>query len=378
MATYAGLVLWNWRPLFANEPMDSLENVATLNTFTGSTDESWFYLVSVVIEARAGPLMPLMLEAMAAARRDDGAVVTECLRTLAERLDELGSLLERMYENCDAHVFYHRIRPFLAGSKNMADAGLPRGVQFDDGSGHQPYVQFSGGSNAQSSVIQFFDLVLDVQHRPTGVKGTGGTDGGVASHQTSGSPPSSNNFLDEMRKYMPGPHRRFLEHVASVANVREYVASRGADRGLVTAFDACLAMLRVFRDKHIQMVSRYIIVKSREPRASPAPASPKLQRTNIAHGSSSSGSGTTTKTKDGLRGTGGTALIPFLKQARDETGEPAMDAWARRLLNNSGAGPGGRVAQLTKTSEHANGELRIVGLAGTWSVHDSDGGICHW
>ncbi|RJE16357.1 indoleamine 2,3-dioxygenase, partial [Aspergillus sclerotialis] len=33
-----------------------------------------------------------------------------------------------------------------------------------------------------------------------------------------------------------------------------------------------------------------------------------------------------------MRGTGGTALIPFLKQARDETGEPAIDAWARKLL----------------------------------------------
>ena len=88
-----------------------------------------------------------------------------------------------------------------------------------------------------------------------------------------------------------------------------------------------------------------------------------------------------------LRGTGGTALIPFLKQARDETGEPAIDAWARRLLNN---GPGtvmrydspgavqGVGARLTKMGEHASGEREIVGLAGVWSIDDSEGGICHW
>jgi len=79
-----------------------------------------------------------------------------------------------------------------------------------------------------------------------------------------------------------------------------------------------------------------------------------------------------------LRGTGGTALIPFLKQARDETGEPAIDAWARRLLNNGPADPTSSVARLTKMGEHASGEMEIVGLAGTWSVDDSEGGICHW
>jgi indoleamine 2,3-dioxygenase len=79
-----------------------------------------------------------------------------------------------------------------------------------------------------------------------------------------------------------------------------------------------------------------------------------------------------------LRGTGGTALIPFLKQARDETGEPAIDAWARRLLNNGPADPASSVARLTKMGEHASGEMEIVGLAGTWSVDDSEGGICHW
>ena len=98
-----------------------------------------------------------------------------------------------------------------------------------------------------------------------------------------------------------------------------------------------------------------------------------------------------------LRGTGGTALIPFLKQARDETGEPAIDEWARRLLNN---GPGtfgggsisrsgglgfaaaasgtGQGARLTKMAEHASGEREVVGLAGVWRLDDSEGGICHW
>lgn len=190
VATYAGLCLWNFKPLFVDEPIDQLENLYTLTTFTGSLDESWFYLVSVAIEARGAPILPTMLDAIAAARRDDGRTVTACLRSFAERLDDLGSLLQRMYENCDPHVFYHRIRPFLAGSKNMGDAGLPRGVVYEDGSGRETYRQYSGGSNAQSSLIQFFDLVLGVEHRPTGEKRP------EASESEEGtSPPARHNFI---------------------------------------------------------------------------------------------------------------------------------------------------------------------------------------
>ena len=365
VATYAGVCLWNWRPIFTGEPIDTLDNLSTLLTFTGSLDESWFYLISVAIEARAGPIIPMMIDAIGAVRRNDSVTVTHCLRSFAERLDELGGLLERMYESCDPHVFYHRIRPFLAGSKNMAEAGLPNGVIFDDGTGTQPYVQFAGGSNAQSSIIQFFDIVLGVEHRPTGAKRTD------ASDSEGPMPAPSHNFILDMRKYMPGPHKRFLEHVESVANIRQYVELNRSDRALVTAFDACLAMLRAFRDKHIQIVSRYIIIKSRESRSHSRSLSPKqntVQRVNIAN---------TLHSRDSkkLRGTGGTALIPFLKQARDETGEPAIDAWARRLLNNGPAAMNDVVARLGKMSEHTDGEVEVVGLAGTWSVDDSEGGV---
>ncbi|KAF2822120.1 indoleamine 2,3-dioxygenase alpha type [Ophiobolus disseminans] len=371
VATYAGVCLWNWRPLFNGEPMDTLDNLATHMTFTGSLDESWFYLVSVAIEARAGPIVPMMIEAIDAVRRRDTNTVVQALRSFAERLDELGSLLERMYESCDPHVFYHRIRPFLAGSKNMADAGLPEGVMFDDGTGEQPYVQFSGGSNAQSSIIQFFDVVLGVEHRPTGEKRS---DPRPADPGAVQSPP--HGFIQDMRRYMPGPHRRFLEHMEQVTNIREFVNSNRNNRALTTAYDACLAMLRALRDKHIQLVSRYIIIKSRETRSSSRSLSPqqaKTQRVNLANTLARGGS-------KKLRGTGGTALIPFLKQARDETGEPAIDAWARRLLNNGPGDFGGEegVVRMGKVKEGLDGEVQIVGLAGTWSVDDSEGGICHW
>ncbi|KAL8844938.1 MAG: hypothetical protein Q9176_000610 [Flavoplaca citrina] len=392
VATYSAVCLWNFKPIFRDEPIDSLDNLSTLATYTGSLDESWFYLVSVAIEARGAPLIPLMLDAIAAARRNDSRTVITCLQSFAERLDELGSILQKMYENCDPHVFYHRIRPFLAGGKNMAEAGLPNGVLFDDGTDEQEYRQLGGGSNAQSSLIQFFDIILGIEHRPTGEKPRQQSSGSESEGQ---SPPSRHNFIHEMRAYMPGPHRRFLEHASNVANIRDFVENNSANHDLTIAYDACLAMLRALRDKHIQLVSRYIIVKSREsrsgtrslsPRAAPQPArqnvaSATSSLSKVASKSNSSDSNThnTKSTSKKLRGTGGTALIPFLKQARDETGEPAIDVWARRILSNAPAGEGAQgFAALGKTGEHKDGTVEIVGLAGTWAMDDSEGGICHW
>ncbi|KAL2793600.1 Indoleamine 2,3-dioxygenase [Aspergillus keveii] len=371
VATYAGLVLWNFKPIFCDEPVDDIDNLACLNTLTGSLDEQWFYLISVAIEARGGPAISLVLQAITAARIGNSRIVTECLQALAEMIDEIGTLLERMYEHCDPYVFYHRIRPYLAGSKNMADAGLPNGLLYDDG--HNPeYRQYGGGSNAQSSLIQFFDIALGIEHRPTGETRTS-------------TPPSDkpgmtaaprHGFIQEMRSYMPGQHRRFLEHISAVANIREYVEARHSDKALSLAYDACLSMLRVMRDKHIQIVSRYIIIQSHNARGRPARSSSPQRRSSAATVNLATARHGEKPDSKKLRGTGGTALIPFLKQARDETGEPAIDAWARRLLTTGPAESS--FAPLSKLGEHPDGHLEVVGLSGTWATDDSEGGICHW
>ncbi|KAF2716654.1 indoleamine 2,3-dioxygenase [Polychaeton citri CBS 116435] len=369
VATYSGLVLWNWRPIFDAERVDTLSNLDMIDSYTGSLDEKWFYLISVAIEARGGPIVPLMLRAIEAARANDVATVTNCLQAFAERLDDLGQMLGRMYDHCDPHVFYNRIRPYLAGSKNMAEAGLPNGVVFDNGGpmNKQRYVQYSGGSNAQSSLIQFFDIALGVEHFPTGSKGH---------EETKDKHVPSENFIRDMRRYMPGAHARFLADVTKVANIREFVQERYYDRKLSLAYDACLAMLSAFRDRHIQIVSRYIIVQSQKAKKdqqqaakSPAPLKTilpvrsKEQQTQAA----------VSVAKKDLKGTGGTSLIPFLRQARDETGNPAVDTWARRLLTRRQSAVG---LDLATPGGQRRGSQEVVGLGAVWTVDASDGGLC--
>lgn len=366
VATYASVVLWNWKPIFDAERVDTLANLDIIDTFTGSLDEKWFYLISVAIEAKGGPLIPLMLRAIEAATRYDRETVKQCLKIFAETLDGIGTTLTRMYDECDPHIFYHRIRPFLAGSKNMGDAGLPNGVIFDDGGpiNKQHYVQFAGGSNAQSSIIQFFDLVLSVDHKPTGEQ----KDQDIKK-QAKPQP----SFIHEMRKYMPGPHARFLGRVGEVANIREFVQQHRYDRELTIAFDACITMLSALRDKHMQMVTRYIVIKSRQAKNDEAskPSDTKgAKKVNLAlaHRTKPNSDGTAQNKAKALTGTGGSSLVSFLRQARDETGEPALDVWTRRLLNKQRRG--------SVADKEDRTEIQCQGLAGMWKIDENSGGLC--
>ncbi|KAK2827859.1 hypothetical protein FQN49_007268 [Arthroderma sp. PD_2] len=128
------------------------------------------------------------------------------------------------------------------------------------------------------------------------------------------------------------------------------------------------------------MVSRYIVVKSREERDTKVPSSPSpIPRPQSQPQSTPGGilmSNRTSSKKAPLRGTGGTALIPFLKQARDETGEAAIGPWAKKLLDKAGV-EAPKVATLPKLDEHADGQMQVVGLAGTWSMDEGEGGLCH-
>jgi indoleamine 2,3-dioxygenase len=267
--------------------------MVALHTATGSDDESWFFIISNAMEARAGPLIDAMLGAIEAVDNDDVPTIVHDLEYFVRGVNSIGQLLERMDERCDPQMFYHTIRPFFAGSMNMAAAGLPNGVFYDEGDGQGSWRQYRGGSNGQSSLLQFFDAVLSVKHSRSG------------------------SFHAEMRGYMPGPHARFLDDVEAIANIRNYVNSHSDDAELLLAFNNAVAALSHFRDKHIALVTRYIIIPSRMGKPMTT-----VKRRDIAS-TSTKLVAEKPRTQE-LVGTGGTKLIPFLRTSRDETSETAI------------------------------------------------------
>ncbi|KAG9247065.1 Indoleamine 2,3-dioxygenase [Calycina marina] len=296
-ATAASLCLYNFKTS-APDLLTQPESLTTLHTFTGTRDEEWFYLVSTAIEARGAPIIPTMLKAMDAVRADNASVVTRSLQEFIVCVSDINALIERMYEECKPEVFYHEIRPALAGSKNMAAAGLLRGVFYDEGYGKGEWRQYSGGSNAQSSTIQFLDLVLGIRHFPTKIPGE--------------EPREKDSFHKEMRDYMPGGHRRFLEIIQQVANIREYAQACALGEEITIAYNDAVISLSKLRDNHIRLVTRYIVMPARK-----SSANAMTGGLNLAVVSSGK--------NDVLSGTGGTQLIPFLKQSRDETKGTAIN-----------------------------------------------------
>lgn len=202
VATYATVVLWNYHTISADRSLDSLMNLKSLTTFTGTRDEEWFYLVSIAIEARGAKSIPIMLNAIAAARENNSMTVVDSLLTFADHVNDLSELLARMYEECNPSVFYFRIRPFLAGSRNMEESGLPNGVLYEDREGNKTYHKYSGGSNAQSSLIQTFDIILGVEHRPTGQHKD------PSSEKLQGTAPPPQNSFIKVNKYLVLPYSR--------------------------------------------------------------------------------------------------------------------------------------------------------------------------
>lgn len=265
----------------------------SLHTLTGTDDESWFYTISNAMEARAGPIISRSLGAIEAISQDDAATVIEALTYVRESIEDIGRLLERMDERCRPQTFYHNIRPFLAGSMNMEAAGLPNGVFYDEGNGEGTWRKYRGGSNGQSSLLQFLDAILGVKHD------------------------RSAGFSTEMRKYMPGPHARFLYDVEAIANIRDYVDGSRDNVKLAAAYNGAVASLSGFRDKHIQLVTRYIILPSRM-------AAPKHESGRVDLATSSTKLACGKQSTQELVGTGGTKLMPFLKTSRDETMEATV------------------------------------------------------
>ena len=99
-------------------------NLQPVFTFTGTKDESWFYIVHMLLEVAAVPGLKAIQHAYTSMINHDHQGLTQDLLNVRSTLERMLEMLLKMYEHCDPKVFYVMIRPFLAGSK-----GLPAFLQ---------------------------------------------------------------------------------------------------------------------------------------------------------------------------------------------------------------------------------------------------------
>ena len=262
--SYASYCLDNWF-LLEKEPI-SLENVGLINNFLGGVDEDWFVTVHVCIEHAAAEAVEAA-EALSQCNSDTKEKeIKSLLIKIHKSLVEVIEIFSRMTERCDPYIYYHRVRPFIFGSKDNPD--LKSGLIFENQ--FENTAQFyRGETGAQSSIVPSLDGALGIQHSNDTLK----------------------HYLNEMREYMPPNHRRFIEKLESSSQIRGLINQSAK---LKDSYNNCLEQLTNFRSLHLKYAGMYIHQQSQ-------------QKNPFGRGGST------------IRGTGGTPFMSYLKKHHDET-----------------------------------------------------------
>lgn len=183
---------------------------------------------------------------------------------------------------------------------------MPNGLVYE-GVQAEP-LEYSGGSAAQSSLLHSFDELLGVKHE--------GKSGKSDKHVACDTPAFMTDsqgfcsypgvFLNRMRSYMPPAHRKLIEDISMQPSLKAFVQQQASER-LTQAFHKCVAKLLDLRNYHLSVVSRFITVpaaRARKIRDQPFEVQELISKAPAVLEEI---------------GTGGSSIMMFLKNVRNET-----------------------------------------------------------
>ena len=284
IVTYSAVVLFNFNlKTTTGDPKEDLkdENIEIVYTFTGTDDEKWFYMGSLLVEIEAISGLRVFPRALEAIANEDDQSLSTCLDKICESLQNMVKALRRTKERksdgsrkCEPGVFYNQVRISFNGTDSNH---FPHGLKYE-GVEEQPGA-YGGASAGQSSVMPAFDEFLGIRYDDQ---------------------PEVKEFFDQQRWHMPGKHREYLKKVSEKSTVRKYVQKSG-NAELLAKYNSCIKELLNFRNVHYQLVRMYIIVEAEKV--------------------SSAASGSEEPKKDSHMGTGGTPLEAFLGAVIQKTKE---------------------------------------------------------
>jgi indoleamine 2,3-dioxygenase len=269
---YSGYVLDNWGLLDASKPL-SLDNIYMIQKFAAGTDEAWFVLVHVAIEAKAGAALALYGPLIEAENDGDADRAQLILEEIVAIWAEINALFDRMPDRCDPYIYFRRVRPYIHGWKD--NPALDGGVVYEGVDRYKGVPQaFRGQTGSQSSIVPSMDALLGVGHAAGPLRA----------------------YLDELHIYRPPGHRRFIDKVRAQSRVRDF-AKQAGHKGLTDAYNAAVQAVADFRSRHLEYAASYI----------------------NKQGGYSTGNDTEI-------GTGGTPFMKYLKKHRDETRANLLNA----------------------------------------------------
>lgn len=314
VVTYSDDVLYNWKFIdgkekdeFGNDIMPTISNIDSQTLFTSTRDEAEFYLTSARMELKGVEALELMRSMMDEIFVGDDIAnkrITQYLNELSEVIEALGVLLMSVRDGCSPQIFYDEIRPWFRGEDSTAGQRWEfEGLELDE-TLTRP-TELSGASAGQSALVHTLDVFLGVDKYSHGPSSSAVVPP-PSSSSKSQQPRSS--FLKRMQEYMPRHHRAFLNHLAnSPRPLRDYILAHQHDEKIMNAYNAAVQALKVFRDKHMIIVTLYIVGPARRAAAAATAAEKKEEAATV------------------LKGTGGTDLVKFLKSVRSQTQDALLN-----------------------------------------------------
>ena len=263
--SYASYCLDNWYRINPKENI-SLENVGLLNNFLGGVDEDWFVTIHVCIEDAAKDAIQSANVISKLNEMNSVKDFSDNLKKIISSLRKVNSIFSRMPEKCDPYIYYHRVRPFIFGTKDNPD--LKKGLIYENQYSNKPQY-FRGETGAQSSIMPFLDGALGIYHTQDHLR----------------------HYLNEMREYMPPEHRKAIELVEKRSKAKHLISK---SKQLTSEYNKCLEEIRIFRAQHLEFAATYIHKQSQI-------------KNPFGRGGST------------ITGTGGTPFMKYLKKHRDET-----------------------------------------------------------
>lgn len=230
--THAAVNLWNNKIIFNSDGTFDLDKIQIINTMTGDESENWFYMIHIAIEASGGRMLWKMSQIHKYFNENPSESI-KFLKKMSDNLKLSTGFIKRMHEGCDPDFFFNRLRIYLSGSEND---NLPEGIILDLSDIGEPdlVLKYAGGSAAQSTLIQVYDALLGVKHSP-----------------------KINEYLVNIRNYMPQSHRNYLEMMIKLPSLPEIVDKNNKE--LVAELTNCVQQLERFRMSHMGLIHSYIM-----------------------------------------------------------------------------------------------------------------------
>lgn len=263
--SYASYCLDNWFLIDEDEEI-SLENVGLINNFLGGVDEDWFVTVHVCIENAASSAIEACKRISQCDESSSEKEILTLLNQIVKSMKKVNLIFSRMPEKCDPYIYYHRVRPFIFGTKD--NPSLKQGLIYEGQFENKPQF-FRGETGAQSSIIPSLDGALQISHTKDHLR----------------------HYLNEMRDYMPPKHREFINTIEKNSMLKKLLNDSSR---LINKYNDCLEEIRAFRAQHLEYAATYIHKQSQI-------------KNPFGRGGST------------ITGTGGTPFMSYLKKHRDET-----------------------------------------------------------